>query len=61
VEIPELIVITPRFLFWRVGAESDEKVAEVVVTDPKTTRLTGLSAPIAFSRATLAGLSGVFD
>jgi len=38
VEIPELIVITPRFLFWRVGDAPEAKVVEVAVTDPKTTR-----------------------
>ena len=42
VEIPELIVITPRFLFWRVGDTPDERVAEIVVTDPKTIALDGI-------------------
>jgi hypothetical protein len=42
VEIPELVVITPRFLFWRVGDMQEEKVSEVVVTDPKTTTLDGV-------------------
>jgi hypothetical protein len=61
VEIPELIVITPRFLFWRVGAESDEKVAEVVVTDPKTTSLDRVECANPRFHAQLSpGLSGVF-
>jgi Protein of unknown function (DUF1573) len=39
VEIPEVVTIMPRFLFWRVGAVPEEKVAEVVATDPKTTTI----------------------
>jgi hypothetical protein len=39
VQIPEVVVITPRFLFWGVGDKPDEKAAKVVVTDPKTTTL----------------------
>jgi len=39
VDIPEVVVITPRFLFWRVGEQAGEKVVDVVVTDPKTTTL----------------------
>jgi hypothetical protein len=36
VEIPELVVITPRFVFWRVGDKPEAKVIDVVVTDPGT-------------------------
>lgn len=39
VEIPDVVVITPRFLFWRVGDQPEDKVVEVVVTDPKTTTI----------------------
>lgn len=42
VDIPELVVITPRFLFWRVGDPPEEKAVEIVVTDPKTTTLKGV-------------------
>jgi hypothetical protein len=39
VEIPEVVTITPRFLFWRVGDRAEDKSADVVLTDPKTTTL----------------------
>ena len=42
VEIPELVAITPRFLFWRVGDQPEEKAAEVVVNDPKSTAVDGI-------------------
>ena len=42
VDIPELVVITPRFLFWRVGDQPEVKAVEIVVTDPKTTTLKGV-------------------
>lgn len=42
VDIPDLVAITPRFLFWRVGERPEEKQAEVVVTDPETTGLGGV-------------------
>jgi hypothetical protein len=42
VEIPELVAITPRFLFWRVGDKPEEKVSEVVLADPKATAPGGI-------------------
>jgi hypothetical protein len=36
VDIPELVSITPRFLFWRVGDPPQEKAAEIAISDPKT-------------------------
>jgi Protein of unknown function (DUF1573) len=37
VDIPEVVTIIPRFLFWRVGDPPDAKSAEIVVTEPATT------------------------
>jgi hypothetical protein len=37
VDIPEPVVINPRFLFWRVGDQPEEKSLEIVVTEPKKT------------------------
>jgi hypothetical protein len=37
VDIPELVTIVPRFLFWRVGDQPEARSAEIVVTEPKTT------------------------
>ena len=37
VDIPEVVTIIPRFLFWRVGDQPDAKSAEIVVTEPATT------------------------
>jgi hypothetical protein len=37
VDIPELVNITPRFLFWRIGDQPAAKSAEIAVADPKTT------------------------
>jgi hypothetical protein len=42
VDIPELVVITPRFLFWKVGDAPEAKSAELVVADPKTTTFDGI-------------------
>jgi hypothetical protein len=39
VDIPEPVVINPRFLFWRVGDQPEEKNLEIVVTEPKKTVL----------------------
>lgn len=39
VEIPEVVTITPRFLFWRVGDRVEDKSADVVLADPRTTTL----------------------
>jgi hypothetical protein len=61
VEIPELIVITPRFLFWRVGDLPEEKMAEVLVTDPKTTALDGIECANPHFQTQLSGRQpGVF-
>jgi hypothetical protein len=37
VDIPEPVVINPRFLFWQIGDQPEEKSLEIVVTDPKRT------------------------
>jgi hypothetical protein len=37
VDIPEPVVINPRFLLWRVGDRPEEKSLEIVVAEPKTT------------------------
>ena len=37
VDIPEPLVINPRFLFWRVGDRPEEKSLEIVVAEPKKT------------------------
>jgi hypothetical protein len=39
VDIPELVSIVPRFLFWRVGDQPEARGVEIVVTDPKTTTI----------------------
>lgn len=39
VDIPELVSITPRFLFWRIGDQPEAKSAEIVVTEPRTTTI----------------------
>jgi hypothetical protein len=39
VDIPEPVIINPRFLFWRVGDQPEEKNLEIVVTEPKKTVL----------------------
>ncbi len=61
VEIPELVAITPRFLYWRVGAVPEVKVVEVVVTDPKTTTLSQVECANPRFQAQLSpGRSGAF-
>jgi Protein of unknown function (DUF1573) len=61
VEIPELVAITPRFLFWRVGAAPEEKAVEIVITDPKTTKLDGTECANPHFQAQLSpGPSGAF-
>lgn len=37
VDIPEVVNITPRFLYWRIGDQLEAKSADIVVADPKTT------------------------
>ena len=37
VDIPEPVVINPRFLFWRVGDQPEEKSLEIVVAEPGKT------------------------
>lgn len=37
VDIPEPVVINPRFLFWRVGDRPEQRSLEIVVAEPKTT------------------------
>ena len=37
VDIPEPVVINPRFLFWRVGDQPEEKSLEIVVNEPGKT------------------------
>jgi hypothetical protein len=37
VDIPEPVVINPRFLFWRVGDRPEQRSLEIVLTEPKKT------------------------
>jgi hypothetical protein len=39
VDIPEPVVINPRFLFWRVGDRPEQRSLEIVLTEPKQTAL----------------------
>ena len=42
VDIPEPVAIAPRFLFWRVGDQPEEKSLEIVVAEPAMTTISGI-------------------
>jgi hypothetical protein len=54
VDIPEPVAITPRFLFWRVGDQPEEKSLEIVVAEPAMTTIGGVECDNPRFRARLA-------
>jgi len=39
VDIPELVVVRPRVLFWPIGSKPETKLVEIVLMHPETSRL----------------------
>jgi Protein of unknown function (DUF1573) len=54
VDIPEPVALTPRFLFWRVGDQPEEKSLEIVVAEPAKTTISGIECDSARFAARLS-------
>lgn len=61
VDIPEVVNIAPRFLYWRVGDQPEAKSAEIVVAEPNTTTVGEIECDNPRFRAQLtAGSAGSY-
>jgi len=45
VNIPEMVSITPKFVFWRIGEEAREKAMEITLADPVQFKSGEVSCP----------------
>ncbi len=57
VDIPQLIEVIPRFLFWEQGSQPEEKSADVVVAGPERATIDGVRCenPVFVARLQRAG------
>jgi hypothetical protein len=61
-DIPEAVVLNPRFLFWEVGDKPEEKHLEIMATEPAKTSVGEIvsSDPAFQARLEATGRPGVF-